>query len=140
MRFLLPEGKYSVFGNIKKLRNIAPKVNAPTTVSLNLLSDKILSTVPEMYPAMFLAKVSRPHKLKKVFPSCFFAICKIFDEKVGITVIAMIRLKTTDTLIAIAMSLKSCPACSCTNITGRNTAAVVSVLASTAPQTSVAPS
>ncbi len=57
----------------------------------------------------------------------------------GITVMETARLSRTAKLMAMAMSLKSCPASSSTKITGRKTATVVSVLASTAPQTSRAP-
>ncbi len=65
---------------------------------------------------------------------------RIFDAAVGITVIETIRLNMTETVIAIAISLNNCPACSFTNTMGRNTAAVVKVLARTAPHTSVVPS
>ncbi len=56
------------------------------------------------------------------------------------TVIATIRLRPTPHEIARAMSRNSCPASSRTNSTGTKTAMVVSVEASTAPQTSLAPS
>ena len=53
--------------------------------------------------------------------------------------IETIRLNATAKLIASAMSPNSCPTSSFMNTTGRNTAIVVAVLASTAPQTSRVP-
>ncbi len=56
------------------------------------------------------------------------------------TVIETISESVTDATMAIEMSLKSWPASSWIVSTGTNTAAVVSVEASTAPQTSRPPS
>ena len=61
-------------------------------------------------------------------------------ERLGITVIEVTRLKPTPALMAIAISRKSCPACSSMKIIGTKTAIVVNVLARMAPQTSTVPS
>ena len=61
------------------------------------------------------------------------------EAATGTTSTETISDRTTAALIANAMSPKSWPASSFTKSTGRNTATVVSVLASTAPQTSPAP-
>ena len=55
------------------------------------------------------------------------------------TVIETTSDNTTAALMASAMSRNSWPASSCTNTIGRNTATVVSVEATTAPQTSCVP-
>ncbi len=56
------------------------------------------------------------------------------------TVMATTRLNPTAQLMARAMSPNNCPASCWMKSTGTNTAMVVRVLASTAPQTSRAPS
>ena len=84
-----------------------------------------------------------PIDVRAVFFAIFFFLpieLKSFSESMGITDTDTKRLSITAQLTAMAMSLKSCPASSCTKTTGRKTATVVSVDASTAPHTSRAPS
>jgi hypothetical protein len=59
---------------------------------------------------------------------------------VGISVTETSSDRPTEQLMARAMSRKSCPASSSTNSTGRKTASVVAVEATTAPHTSRVPS
>ncbi len=68
-----------------------------------------------------------------------FGTRRIFEARVGITVMETIRLRATEQLTATAMSRKSWPASSWTKITGRKTAMVVRVLARIAPHTSTVP-
>ena len=68
--------------------------------------------------------------------SFFLFLLKNIFASTGITAIAVTRLKPTAALTAMAISPKSCPASSFINTTGKNTAIVVKVEASTAPHTS----
>ena len=64
---------------------------------------------------------------------------KRMAARLGTTVMATNRLRLTAQHTVMAMSASSWPSSSWTKVTGRNTATVVSVLASAAPQTSRAP-
>ena len=87
---------------------------------------------------MAAANLTPPHSSWK--PPPLPATLSVRADMVGITVIATIRLRPTAQLMATAISANNCPISSSIRITGANTAMVVRVLASTAPQTSLTPS
>ena len=117
----------------------ARQVSVTATKTLAVTNPHIQWTKPAtalMKPPAREAKGRNPF-----FPdSAVLTLPKILEDKEGMTVMDTDRLKTTALEMAMAMSLNSWPASSCTNTMGRNTATVVRVLASTAPQTSTVPS
>ena len=139
-RFLLPVGRYSVFGKTAIISTMDKRVKEPARITLFLTLFIIRSVKLFINPETLPAKPnSRDIRLRRSRPSAPFAE-RYFEDADGMTVIETRRLSMTETLIAMAMSRNSCPVCSSMNIMGINTAAVVRVLASTAPQTSVVPS
>ena len=72
--------------------------------------------------------------------SLFCSPPRILLARLGMTDTATIRLSTTEQETGMAISRKSWPASSSINTIGRKIATVVSVLASSAPHTSEAPS
>ena len=139
-RFLLPVGRYSVFGKTAITSSMDKRVKETTRTALFLTLVIICSVKLFINPDTLPAKPSsRDIKPRRSRPSTPFAD-RYFEDADGMTVMETRRLSITETLIAMAMSRNSCPVCSSMNIMGMNTAAVVRVLASTAPQTSVVPS
>ena len=139
-RFLLPVGRYSVFGKSAAMRTTERTVKESTSAALRRALFITRSVKPFTNPETRPARESSFGMKRKRPGESVPPVERYFEAAEGMTVIDTTRLRITETLMAMAMSRKSCPVCSSTNMTGMNTAAVVRVLASTAPQTSVVPS
>ena len=85
-------------------------VNPHTTISLVLVLESIRPTRFEMPREIASAFSVNPQRFEKFLPAFHLTILRILADIVGITVIETIRLKITETLIAIAISRKSCHA------------------------------
>ncbi len=81
-----------------------------TTITLVLVDESIVATRFEIPIEILSALWVNPQRFVKFLPGFGFTTFKIFADTVGITVIDTIKLNITDTLIAIAISRKSCPA------------------------------
>ena len=133
-------GRYSVLGKTAIISTMDKRVKEPTRTTLFLTLVIICSVKrfikPETLPAKSSSRDMIPRRSRDSAPF----VERYFEDADGMTVMETRRLSMTETLIAMAMSRNSCPVCSSMNMIGMNTAAVVRVLASTAPQTSVVPS
>ncbi len=140
--FWLPVGRYSAGGARARLSSRAASVNPATTATRRRVEAVIQCTRAVIHSLIRRPRPTPPQRSRKprVSPALATVEPRILADRLGITVIATIRLSPTAQLIARAMSRNSCPASSRTKSTGRKTAIVVSVEASTAPQTSRAPS
>jgi len=110
----------------RTMPRIMAEAARPTTLSGASTRSSVRTSSP--LPLAFLAARRRSVMVKSCLPS------------MGMTDTDTNSDRLTAQVTAMAMSLKSCPASSWMKTTGRNTATVVRVEASTAPQTSLVPS
>ncbi len=149
-RLRFPWGRYSVFG----IKNQAIPRAAPVMITTRQILRIVLPEIQRKKPPKPLATIlptdPSPNRFEReknplmgtsssLTTANALGTDRILAESEGITVIDTARLRATAQLTATAISLNSCPASSRTKITGRNTAIVVSVLATRAPKTSTTP-
>ncbi len=153
MKLRLPWGRYSILGMNSSVAPTAKPVSNTMTARRVAQERRQASTSAMMTPAMERPTALRGRRARSSKPETSlspaaaarrsrraWAKPKSLAASMGITDTDTNSDNVTEQVTAMAMSLKSCPASSWVKTTGRNTATVVSVEASTAPQTSRAPS